>query len=816
MQFMCDAYNDIALNVIPAISLQNAVSAASNGIGLLVTQSAANPDLKILPVPANGKNEYHLVYEVTVKTTDNDNFPVEYYTLVDAHTGKILYRQNRINYIANIDVNLKATVYPTQPYLTSAIEPLPNLFITIGGVPYVTDASGYLGLPNTSGVNAIFKLEGTWARVQTGNTVPQFTTPLTIGTNNITFSSANIRELSAYNSVNEIHDYYVTKLQGTGAESVMDFQMKTIVDVSGNCNAFYNGDLNFYASGGNCNATAVVNDVVYHEYGHGINYDLYNYYGGSFGNGALGEGYADTWANGLTEDPVLGIGFFSNDPNGFVRRYDQNRKIYPDNIQGEVHADGEIIAGAWWDVALNFNSVQARQDLYVETFAATLDAPSGQEGQLYTDILIEALTIDDNDGDLTNGTPNYCAITSAFALHGINAFSLSPLINHSEQLSAAGQQPILLTVTSPVNFTSSAGTSLNGYYRISNSGSAWNVFNFTANGSAFEGTIPAQPNGTIIEYYVDATDQCNSHFNITPKLANDPNPNIPYYILVGFNLLQSDYFDNGNTGWTTPLPGDNATTGLWVIAPPVASIANPGSITPIYVQTPLDHTPTSNNICAVTGNAANTSAGIGDQDIDGGKTSLLSPNYDLSSFTNPAISYWRWYSNDQGATPGTDFWQVYISNDGGATFTTVENTNVSDHGWRRFAFKVSDYVTPTATMRIKFVGEDANAGSLVEAAMDDLEIWDAELTGIKENNIQSWYAFPNPAQNQLSIGWKGNALNVIITLFDNLGQVVYSKNYLNQINVNDKININGFSNGIYTLQLKGEKVLETKKITIVK
>src|SRR5690606_40958193 len=69
----------------------------------------------------------------------------------------------------------------------------------------------------------------------------------------ISFSNANIRELSAYNFVNEIHDYYVMKAMGSGAEAIMDFQMQSHIDVAGTCNAYYDGDLNFYAAGGNCN-----------------------------------------------------------------------------------------------------------------------------------------------------------------------------------------------------------------------------------------------------------------------------------------------------------------------------------------------------------------------------------------------------------------------------------------------------------------------------------------------------------------------------------------------------------------------------------
>ena len=225
-QFICDAYKDIAVNIAPALSSQTATAAATNGLNLTINGTSVNNDLKILPVPDEGKNHYHLVYEVTVKATDAESFPREYYTLVDAHNGEVLYRHNKINYFAaNTDVNVTATVYPTQPYLPTAVEPLANMNVTISGVPFLTDANGYLGLPNTSPVTATFRLEGSWANVKTGATTPQFTATLNPGANNITFSAANIKELSAYNSVNEIHDYYVTKLLGSGAEAIMDFQM---------------------------------------------------------------------------------------------------------------------------------------------------------------------------------------------------------------------------------------------------------------------------------------------------------------------------------------------------------------------------------------------------------------------------------------------------------------------------------------------------------------------------------------------------------------------------------------------------------------
>ena len=168
-----------------------------------------------------------------------------------------------------------------------------------------------------------------------------------------------MQERTAYWAVNEIHDHMKNIFPTfTG----LDFPMETNIDETGSCNAFYTaGTINFYEQGGGCHATAKIPDVVYHEYGHAIN--DYRYGQNGMWNGGLNEGFADVWAISLTETPVLGFGWDLIDPTIFVRRYDQNRKVYPQDLSGEVHADGEIIAGCFWDTYLNLGSMQ--QMLYL-------------------------------------------------------------------------------------------------------------------------------------------------------------------------------------------------------------------------------------------------------------------------------------------------------------------------------------------------------------------------------------------------------------------------------------------------------------------
>ncbi len=100
--------------------------------------------------------------------------------------------------------------------------------------------------------------------------------------------------------------------------------------------------------------------------------------------------------------------------------------------------------------------------------------------------------------------------------------------------------------------------------------------------------------------------------------------------------------------------------------------------------------------------------------------------YDLSDQPEAVISYWRWYNNSTGADPGNDVFIVEISNNGGSSWTNLEtvgpNGPGTTGGWIFHEARVADFVTPTANVRLRFIASDENAGSIVEAGIDDLRI----------------------------------------------------------------------------------------------
>jgi len=733
--FGLDVFSDISLDVIPLLSEVMAIESASENIISSITKKSVEDNLKILPIPVNGIYEFHLVYVVRV-STQLSHGPANYICYVDANNGDLLMRMNTVLYEAppQANIHVEGEVYSTHPFNPSSVENLINLRVQKGGGNYYTDALGNVNVPGSG--NATFSLEGLFAEVQTNGSVPTFNSQLS--NTNVSFDNSNstIQERTAFYSVNKIHDHLKSVFPTfTG----LDYALETNIDVQGSCNAYYDGTINFFAEGNGCNATAKIPDVVYHEYGHGIN----NYrYGSGMWNGGLNEGYADIWAISLTQSPVLGYGWDISDPSVYVRRYDQDRKVYPQDLVGEVHADGEIIAGAFWDTYLNLNDMPQMLNLFKYTFDGAPDGPNGTEGIIYTDVLVEVLFADDNDANLTNGTPNDIAIIQAFALHGITLLS-NAVIAHSPVSLAPGN--IDINISANISATYSwALSSANCFYRV-NDNQNWNALSMTANGNNFTATIPAQSNGNIIAYYISLTDNYGFESGINPQESNVvplKDANLPYFTMVGYELYNEEDFDFNVGFWQTGDPLDNATTGLWEIGSPIGSYDDPNSLSGI-VQTATQHTQ-NGYACAFTGNASSINDGIGTNDVDGGHTTLYSPYFNLSSYTNPAFTYWRWYTNNpsSGANPGADWWQVLITDDG-VNWVYVENTLSSDLSWRRNAFRVKDYVNLSSSVQLKFIasdsirpGQNLDGGSLIEAAVDDLYLYESLGSGTNiEQNI---------------------------------------------------------------------------------
>jgi hypothetical protein len=831
--FGMDLFPDVQVNTIASISesgIESFAAAGLSGVGEVTVS-----ELGVLPVAQGDRYVYHLVYEVMVEALDAYGNPAMYFTLVDAHDGEVLLRQNRVHTCGDhmssglppvaVEADVNGTV-TDNPLQSTTVRGLPYVRVNINGTDYYTDANGHLNQNLATPVTATVYLEGLWAQVYKGSATnpSSFTTTLSAGTNTISFDShASSTEISAYYHVSVQHDFMKSLLPGF---TTLDVPMETNVDQSGSCNAFYNGAVNFYVAGGGCPATALFSDVVYHEYGHGINYDYYDHLGGNFSNGAMQEGYADMWGIMHTLNPILGEGFHTA-PSSFVRRYDQAPKVYPQDIVGEVHADGEIIAGAWWDTYINLgNDMATTSALFIESHNGLAMAPSGQEGRLYRDILLDVLLADDTDGNILNGTPNDNAIIEAFARHGITLLTNATFF-HNPMYIAAANQPIdveaLFMVE--VDFVPFVGDMTLSYR--THKDSAWHEVSMpNVVGNDYAGQIPPQPKATIVDYYIEVTDIYGNSAVVDPFLADDTNPNLPHQVLVGFAVQDLEDFDNQFGNWEPdPFATDDAATGSWVFEPPVASYTDQFHQGPTTIcQTGTDHTTnSSSNICAVTGNATLNDT-HGTNDVDDGRTTMLSPVYDLTTYNDPAFAYWRWYTNNQGANPANDVWQVFITDDM-TNWVNVERTNITDRSWRRKAIKVQDYVSLSSTVALLFIAQDSvipsnptfQGGSVVEAAVDDLYLYDEfeDTTGSGYEALTNLDArvYPNPASGVVWIRCETNEPAAYVQLCDVLGEVIATRELRAGAAAFD---VSGLEAAVYTVRIVAGEATKSLKVVVAK
>ncbi len=230
-------------------------------------------------------------------------------------------------------------------------------------------------------------------------------------------------------------------------------------------------------------------------------------------------------------------------------------------------------------------------------------------------------------------------------------------------------------------------------------------------GNHYTATLPGTSCSGSPEYYFSV--QGGIVGTVTNPTAA---PATTFSSLVGAITVLFDDDMEQDRGWTVGDVGDNATTGIWTRVDPVGTDAQPED----------DHTAPPGTMCWVTGQGV-VGGGLGDNDVDSGKTTLVSPTLNLSG-GDAAISYYRWYSNNTGGAPNEDTFRVDISNANGAAGTWVNVETVgpagagTSGGWIFHEFSVGTFVTPTAQVKLRFVAEDASTGSLIEAALDDFHI----------------------------------------------------------------------------------------------
>ncbi|MGE0173715.1 MAG: hypothetical protein AB7T49_13040 [Oligoflexales bacterium] len=184
----------------------------------------------------------------------------------------------------------------------------------------------------------------------------------------------------------------------------------------GGCNAYFipqENSLNLLAAGGGCADMSLINDVTYHEWGHGLDNGTGNQPG--IGDGAFSEGIGDILSGYKTNSADLAPGFETGSPNA-IRSIDNTSRYNP-NQQAEVHIQGLIIGGSFWDMR------KALVSKYGDTKGAYVAENLFMRHLMNTDTYLDSydsvVLLDDDDGNPATRSPNFCLINAAFAKHNL-------------------------------------------------------------------------------------------------------------------------------------------------------------------------------------------------------------------------------------------------------------------------------------------------------------------------------------------------------------------------------------------------------------
>jgi hypothetical protein len=253
---------------------------------------------------------------------------------------------------------------------------------------------------------------------------------------------------------------------------------------------------------------------------------------------------------------------------------------------------------------------------------------------------------------------------------------------------------------------------------ISVNGAAFSATPMTPlGGDLYEATISTQECGTSVRYYLTGVSSGNT---VTDPLGAPANFYIAAASESSSSLLEED-FEGAAVGWTVQNDG-SLSGGAWGLGDPN------GTWYEGYRASPEDDASPAGSQAFVTGVGAPGDS-VSANDVDGGPTHLISPAFDLSGGTG-TISFSRWfYSNTQG-----DLLEVSVSNNDGASWVPVISfkpppiTNWNGPGeytqseWQPYSFNVSDYVTPTDQVRVRFTANDVAPAGFVEAGIDDVTV----------------------------------------------------------------------------------------------
>ncbi len=497
-----------------------------------------------LPVEENGELRLVLCW----MTRAESKAPLgRFVHFVDGRSGKLLAWFNEYRFFSGTIYGTHDTRYPNGDYSTS---PLPLLDLSSDG-GNSTQAAEDGSFTANDGQTWNMELSGDWLTVN-NDAGRDGSLSFSSGSPTWTTEDATQAEIDSYFFLHQVR----TWLQDFNpSSSLITRPFTSNVNLSDVCNAYFDGQsVNFFQDGGGCNNTGRIADVNYHEWGHGLHYASVS--GNAYPDGSISEGIGDVTSFLQTLDPIIAP-YFTPDGGG-IRRVDRD-KVYPDDFVANdqyVHENGLIFGGAMWDL-LGIMQDRYGDAQYVEKgdgwhATSQLFVDAIKANNTYDTVFDDFLAADDDNNDLSDGTPHVCQIIEAFGLHG-----LGPAGSGAGTLSldhvALKNQPALTPIRFEGQISNLAPQCSDDVLdRIvmhwSTDGSTWSDVELSASLVDFEGEIPGLPDGTVVQYWIEGVSDSGS-----VKLPGNGEW-APYTFYVGeLKEIWCESFEAGDGGFTHAL-----------------------------------------------------------------------------------------------------------------------------------------------------------------------------------------------------------------------------------------------------------------------
>ncbi len=686
------------METCPSVEIDEAASAARAYLKERgVHAHAGSSRLAIMPLIGEDTVDYKLVFAVELSA------PLGRWTAyVDAHEGEVFaLRDERMFMSATVnlehhDRNPGGSLIPGGASYLDITTTAGNVTADIDGVFTVTgtsvDLSGdllgpYIRVDNQSGTDAVLSATG----------IGDSDSHLWVGDG----SEEQQAQLDLYKFAMIIRNHVrgmVNDLPFLDQEYPV---RPNHIDMDGDsnqdyCNAWSDGtSINFLMAGGyssyQCNNTAMVSDIVFHEYGHSVHLNtVYSSQGIGVYDPAVGEAFADTTSVVITNDNIIGPYFVTTGQG--IRDLEPD-KVWPDDVVEDEHQTGLILGGALWDLRkamiIEYGETQGRRysdELLLQMMRLTGTMDTSFEA---------ALLSDDDNGDLSDGTPNLCIIYENFAIHGLAAEGQGLVSIDHEQIAEINYPSNPITVNASAWVTEEECATLGDVivaYSVDH-GETWSeVGMVSSGGDDFSADIPAQPRGTDLWYRVEATDTDSGYTVVKPD-----NKAEPYYMTyVGpLEMILCDDFEQEDLEWTHELISGEASEGAddWMRGFPPGIGGDPDEAYSGDYVWGNDLQPETNWNGQYQSNKVNT---------------LRSPVWDLSEYEgmNVRLRFRRWLGVEDGffdqATVYVNETEKVWTNFASPYSGSDSSVHHLDKEWILFDMDISDFAAGESAVQVRW------------------------------------------------------------------------------------------------------------------